>query len=253
MPSNILTFRLDRQAETSPKRLAILIGAGGALLLVAIWMFSGDEPEAPVSPPAPLVAPAPPASTLSAVAAPAQPTVASSGLELHGVMGNGAAGAAILSVAGVQRLVRVGREVSPGIALQAIAADHVVLVERGATVRLGFPGSTIVAGSPTPPAPGANGSAASGAQREALESRIGMAQRRVAGRVGGFVIRRGATPSALAAAGLRSGDVVLSVGGTILESEDDLDRIPREMRGTGEVQIEFIRDGRVRRVAVNRR
>lgn len=140
-------FRLDRDAETSPKRLIILAGVGVLLVLGALWAFSGDD--APVAPTSALPPAADPAQRELAAraitpAAPPQlaeqpaPAASAAGLELHGVMGFGGGGAAIIAVDGQQRLVRVGRDVLPGLPLESVAADHVILLERGIPVRLAF-------------------------------------------------------------------------------------------------------------------
>ena len=69
-------------------------------------------------------------------------------LRLHGVMGIGDSGSAIISTgAGPQRLVRVGRNVIPGVPLLAVAGDHVLLRENGREVRLAFADEQVGMGS----------------------------------------------------------------------------------------------------------
>lgn len=133
-------FQFDSNAETSPRRLAIVIGGGIAALLLLLWLFSGDDASssetAPTArTPAPSVSP--PNATTPPPAAPMAASVAE--LRLHGVMGTGEDGAAIVSTgAGPQRLVRVGRDVVPGIPLLAVAGDHILVRESGREVRLAF-------------------------------------------------------------------------------------------------------------------
>lgn len=133
-------FQFDSNAETSPRRLGLLIGGGIAALLLVLWLFSGDDPSAfetaqPSSSPASLASS--PAAVAPAPAAPISASVAE--LRLHGVMGTGEDGAAIVSTgAGPQRLVRVGRDVVAGVPLLAVAADHILVRESGHEVRLTF-------------------------------------------------------------------------------------------------------------------
>lgn len=131
-------FEFDRDGETSPRRLAVIIGVGLVALLLLLWLFRDPVPmsEAPSSPQA--QAPAPQPSSVPIQARP-MPGNAVAQLRLHGVMGIGDSGSAIISTgAGPQRLVRVGRDVIPGVPLLAVAGDHVLLRENGREVRLAF-------------------------------------------------------------------------------------------------------------------
>lgn len=246
-PPKSRLLALDRDAETSPKRLALLIGAGLVFVVIAIWMFGSDE-EAAVAPPTPSPQPvlsAPPAAPPMPTA-PVAPSASIAQMTLHGVMGRGADGAAIIAVAGdEQHLVRVGRDIVPGLTLVAIAADHVIISERGQTVRLGFP----EAGGANPVSQVASTPSATARQQglsEVVDYRVGLAPERSNGRTEGYRIRPGAVPATLEQAGLRAGDLVVRVGGTNLESPDDVARIPRELRGSDAVTIEYFRDGQRR-------
>lgn len=64
------------------------------------------------------------------------------GITLFGVRAGGGQGGAILAGPdGVQRSYRVGDEVAPGVRLQSVGFDHVILARGGATSRLDFPPS----------------------------------------------------------------------------------------------------------------
>ncbi|HYG27393.1 MAG TPA: type II secretion system protein N [Caulobacteraceae bacterium] len=103
---------------------------------------------APAAPPAMRIAPAPtpdfsvltrfdPFFRGEAAAASAD---ASQGFRLFGVRVYGPRGSAIIAGPdGRQNSVGVGEEVSPGVRLQAVAADHVVLSRGGAATQLHFP------------------------------------------------------------------------------------------------------------------
>lgn len=133
-------FQFDRNAETSPRRLVIVIGGGIAAVLLLLWLFIGNDSSSLESTPSART-PVPSASPSNAIAPPpAVPMAASvAELRLHGVMGTGEDGAAIVSTgAGPQRLVRVGRDVVPGVPLLAVAGDHILVRESGREVRLAF-------------------------------------------------------------------------------------------------------------------
>ena len=103
-----------------------------------------------------------PLSTVAVTPAPSAAVVAApaggvpQGLILHGVTGSGA----IFGFAdGSQRYVARGRDVVPGLTLQAVALNHVILAMGSANLRLGFGGSPVplsqaivVAPATTPPA-----------------------------------------------------------------------------------------------------
>lgn len=254
-------LRLDREGETSPKRLAILVGIGAALLFVVLWAFSGDDPaEVAAPPPAPVAAPAPViTSAPSAVrTAPAQPAASASGLTLHGVMGFGADAAAIIAVNGKQRLVRVGRDVLPGLPLDAVAADHVIVLERGNPVRVAFPEAlNPTQGAPTGRVVGSGRTPDEAAtreriRRETIEYQLGFEPRREDGRITGFTIRRGAVPPLFARAGLRPGDVVTRVAGDPWRSTENISELAGQIAYRETIEIEFERGGRKRTVSVNR-
>jgi general secretion pathway protein C len=250
-------FQFDRDAETSPRRLAILIGIGLAALLLLLWLFSRDDsspPEAVQPAPAPSVAP----PAVSPPAAVASPTASVAEIRLHGVMGTGEDGAAIVSTgAGAQRLVRFGRDVVPGVPLLAVAADHILVRESGREVRLSFAedgqgGSTVSAAAPGAGSrSGSRGDEAS--RRESLEYQAALAPVRVDGRHAGFQFRSGSMPEMFRDAGLQDGDVVLRVGGLGLEDADDVAGIPGRIRQRGRVEIEILRDGQPQTIMMDAR
>ncbi len=249
-------FAYDREAESSPRQLAILIGIGVLLLMLTLWLFGGEDDEQPPPAASPQIAPAP-APVVSPQPQPpasaAAPSASSSQLVLHGVMGTGANGAAIIAVSGQQRLVRVGREVVPGILLESVTANHALLRERGQTVRLGFPDAngasnvTAVAGRPT----GTNAFLSDSEDRRRQRAEyLGSlsSQRGEDGRHSHFELRAGAIPPAFSAAGLQAGDTVLQIGGTRLEGPDDIERIPGILARGEPVAIEIIRNGQRRTI-----
>lgn len=252
-------FELDRNAETSPRRLAILIGAGVVALLLLLWLFRDDEPRLADGPPdaagapPPVAAPAQTSLSLSS-SAPAGASVAD--LRLHGVMGMGDEGAAIVSDgAGPQRLVRVGRDVLPGVPLLAVAADHILIRENGRDVRLAFAedGDSAVsaAGSNSGNGSGLRGTEAE--RREAREYQAALTSFRVDGRHAGYRFREGRMPDIFQEAGLRQDDVILRVGGLRLEDDDAVAGIPERIRERGRVEIEILRGGQEQTIVMDAR
>lgn len=252
-------FRLDRDAETSPRRLALLIGGGVIALLLLLWLFSGDD-EVPSAemPPTPTAVPAAPSVVSPAAPPPAPGSASVAELRLHGVMGSGEEAAAIVSTgAGPQRLVRVGRDVAPGVPLLAVAADHILVRERGREVRLAFaddgggaPAASAVApGTGAGPAP--RGSDAE--RQEAREYQAALAPYRIDGRHAGYRFRDGRMPDMFRDAGVEDDDVVVRVGGLGLEDADDVAGIPRRIRQRGRVEIEIMRNGAPQTIVMDAR
>lgn len=250
-------FRFDSEAHTSPRRLAIVIGAGAALLLATLWLFSGDnsQPADPAPAAPPTVAPTPPSASSEADATASGASAAQ--IVLHGVMGLGTDGSAIISVGGgAQRLVRTGRDIIPGLPLVAVAGNHIVVRERGQDVQIGFPDrpvSPAIASGEGASRPAASPEASDPAlAREAIEYQAALQPFQQDGRHRGFQIRAGTIPPDFAAAGLRPGDVVLRVAGSQLETADEVAEIPRRMRLRDRIAIVFLRDGAERTVYFER-
>lgn len=176
-------------------------------------------------------------------------------LVLYGVRSGGGRSAAILAgLDGVQRSYATGEEVAPGVVLQSVGLDHVILSRSGATSRLGFPkltpASAVATSAPavlssTPStaasAPASTGSpggnAAAVFEREAT-LRPNLVDRRVRGYV---LTLRG--DGVLSRAGLKTGDVLLSVNGTVLEPES-LNALPAELAARPDVAVAYERDGK---------
>ena len=251
-------FQLDRDAETSPRRLAILIAGGAVALLLLLWLFRDEPPttadieaDSAVAPPVASPAPAP-----VETASPVAPAVSVAALRLHGVMGTGDNGAAIVSDgAGPQRLVRVGRDVLPGVPLLAVAADHILIRENGREVRLAFAEEGEGTASAAAPRSG-NGSGLRGSEaerREAREYQAAVTSFRVDGRHAGYRFREGRMPEIFQQAGIRADDVIVRVGGLRLEDDDAVAGIPERIRERGRVEIEILRGGRQQTIIMDAR
>jgi type II secretion system protein C len=219
---------------------------GGALiaaLILYLLMRGGDPAPASiglVQPRVPIVAPPPPVVATPPPVAIA-PTADVSQLRLYGVL---ASGAVIGMADGTQRFVPLGREIVPGVILRRVEVHHIVLATASDEVRLGFDGIAQAQSAPPPAAP------AETAQREeTLRYRLGLAPRRVNGRVSGYVVRPGASLPALAQAGLRPGDLILSVNGSELDAER-LEELSWQIANSTRIEFEVERGGRRLRLAL---
>jgi type II secretory pathway component PulC len=221
----------------------------GAILLAIIVLVSlllrggggGAPPPEPVAPLAPMpIAPiAPPVA--AAPAPPPVPAADLSQLRLYGLLASGA----VLGYAnGGQRLVPVGREALPGLILVRVEQNHAVFQSVGGEIRLGFDGIAqpdMSSGAASAPAPVATGAAAQ--REETLRYRLGLAPRREGGRVTGYTVRSNVEMPALARAGIRPGDIIVSVDGGVFD-EQRLQELASIVAGAARTRIEVERDGR---------
>jgi type II secretory pathway component PulC len=204
------------------------------IVLISLLLRGGGGAEAPqapigpvasVAPPSPptYATPPPPPAAIPVAMAPAPPPVATadvSQLKLYGLL---ASGAVIGYANGGQRLVAVGREALPGLTLVRVEQNHAVFQSAGGEVRLGFDG--VAAAEPGLAAPSVP--VMPGGREEALRYRLGLAPRVVGNQIAGYTVRSNVEMPALARAGIRPGDVIMSVNGAILDEQkmQDLARI----------------------------
>jgi general secretion pathway protein C len=229
------------------RRPAVAAGALTAAGLLAILLLPPATTEsvvepAPAAPQPPM--PAPPATE------PPQPAPTADGLRLFGLLGLGA----VISVPdGRQSFFAIGREVRPGLRVSRIEQNHVVLASTGGEVRLGFDGASPVEG-PVAASPGGGGERpATGEARmreEALAYRFGLAPRRENGRVTGYALRPNAQLPMLRRAGLRPGDIIVSVNGQTFDSDEKVLELPREIAGSFDAEFEYERAGQRMRASI---
>lgn len=203
------------------------------------------EPAAPV-----VMAPSPGAPAgpaLPEAPAPAAP-VSLDGILLKGVMGGGPeGGAAIISAAGEEHPVRVGRDVQPGLRLKSIGVAYAVLSTSGGDVRieLNRAGATSLGSvSPTASQPAAASPATAATERrETIEFQLGLKPMRSNGRVAGFALRPDARIPRFQRAGLVPGDVIVAVNGSGFD-EERLMELSWGLANSTATELEFIRNGR---------
>lgn len=196
----------------------------------------------------------------------AEATAAGSGqMRLFGVRTDGAGGgSAIIGLAdGRQLSVAVGEEIEPGLKLQEVGADYVTLARGSSLSRLIFSDAPVGAAAPPPPPPGpqtvtpdpqpaATATAPTGPSVDParLMAQASLRPRMQGVRVNGFTVTAGGDGSALKAAGLRSGDVILAVNGQSLDSLDRIAALRGQLSNSASAEIRFERDGQVQTTTI---
>jgi general secretion pathway protein C len=184
-------------------------------------------------------------------------------MRLYGVRAGGLdGGSAIIGLAdGRQVSVGVGEELEPGLTLRAVAADHVVLARGAALSRLVF--TEVPPGAPQPPAPSPTPQVVTPTAPPAQTPAVGAAvdARRLVAQAGlrprikglgvsGFTVTPSGDGAAVRAAGLRAGDVILSVDGVELNSPQAIAALQDRLGGASSAQIRFERNGVVQTTTV---
>jgi general secretion pathway protein C len=176
----------------------------------------------------------------------------SSQMRLFGLRSDGAGGgSAIIGLAdGRQVSVAVGETVEPGLTLQSVGSDHVVLARGSSLSRLIFTDLPVGAAPPPPPPPGPQTmtpTPAPAASRPVdpvrLMAEASLRPRMQGLRLNGFTIAEGGDASVLDAAGLRPGDVILAVNGVTLDSPARIAALRGQLANAASAEIRFERDG----------
>ncbi len=186
-------------------------------------------------------------------------------LRLYGLRSDGAGGgSAIIGLGdGRQVSVGVGETVEPGLVLQSVGPDHVVLARGTSLSRLVFTELPMGVAPPPPPPPGpqtvtpppapapapavAAGPAVDPAR---LLAQAGLRPRMRGMRMDGFTVSGGGDGSVLRAAGLRAGDVILAVNGQSLDSPERIAALRGELANTTSAEIRFERGGTVQTTTI---
>lgn len=182
----------------------------------------------------------------------------SSGLRLKGVVAPsaGSAGAAVINVNGKDVAVLIGAEIQPGVKLEDVEPDHVVVSRGGVRERIDL--ETRLAAVPRSVGGQASGfrltvnrsgPAAFAFSRKDLESALkDPNQLGYLGKIGmppgGGVRLDEAPPGSLAnRLGLQPGDIIKRVNGQAVASAGDLARLHQQFATTSLVQAEILRGG----------
>lgn len=191
---------------------------------------------------------------IAVVAGPAKAaTITDLPLTLYGIRVNPYSGGGTAIIAGSdgeQQVFRIGEEVMPGVTLAAVAFDHVTLGRGGASELLYLdqskPAPTVAPASasnpvapPSLPSAPARGTGQIGASdlREGI-SFGGNADG------GGVTLNPGGDGSVFAGAGLRPGDVLVSVNGQKVSGQQDLAGFAGQVRPGANVSMTVRRGGR---------
>lgn len=162
------------------------------------------------------------------------------GVRIDEAMGRGSA--IIAGPDGVQSSYGVGDEIMPGVTLKSVQFDSVTILRGGAEEQVFLDQS---GAPPPPPSEQADTStlldsptsaAVPGSQQvgpQELMTEIDFAPRIDKGQVTGFVVRPKGAGNAFRTAGLREGDIIVSVNNQKIANASDLERIATEVGGKG--------------------
>ncbi len=190
---------------------------------------------------------------IDSVAATTQ-NVTSLNLVLFGIRANESSGGGSAIIAGedgIQKSFAVGEEVAPGVTLDAVAFDHVILsrgvVKESLYLDQSVPAETVspsgVTSQAAPAAP-----ASSGLNAQILQKAIGFAPRNEGGRVTGLVLKAQDDGTMLKLAGFQAGDIVVAVNGRPVSSATD---VIAQFRPGARISVEVERGGSKVPIALN--
>ena len=184
--------------------------------------------------------------------------VTSLSLTLYGIRANESSGGGSAIIAGedgVQSSFAVGEEVAPGVTLDSVAFDHVILSRGGVKESLyldqSVPAETVspsASGSSAAPAAPTASSAGVGLNAETLQKSIGVAPRNEGGRVTGLVLQPRDDGTMLRLAGFQAGDIVVAINGRPVSSAAD---IASQIRPGARLSVEVERGGAKVPIALN--
>ncbi|MEX6724639.1 PDZ domain-containing protein [Parapedomonas caeni] len=272
-----MTWLVSFLPAAGPDRRRLLVLLGILLVAAAAVLVSlrgrGSPPSAGVELTAPL-----PATATGVAAQPVAPagvpaittTADISRVALHGVLLHPDRRAAILSLAdGRQRRVAEGATIAPGLVLRSVSADSIVIAVSGVDTRLSLRSVAGVVAAPPVAAlanaatsPQAAGAPAGGKitraallpggdlKANSLGFRLGLKPVREGTATVGYRVADVARMPAFAQLGLRSGDVVLSVNGDKLWSEEKIGELAEELSHVSALSVVYLRDGQRREASV---
>lgn len=181
--------------------------------------------------------------------------VTSLNLTLFGIRANESSGGGSAIIAGedgVQNSYGAGEEVAPGVILDAVAFDHVILSRGGVKESLyldqSVPAETVNPATNAGAAPATAPSSDVALNADSLQKSIGFAPRNEGGRVTGFVLQPRDDGTMLRIAGFQPGDIVVAVNGRPVSSAAD---IASQLRPGARLSVEVERGGSKVPIALN--
>lgn len=185
----------------------------------------------------------------------------SSQVRLFGLRSDGAGGgSAIIGLPdGRQVSVEVGEQVEPGLVLQSVGDDHVILMRGGSVTRLIFsdtpmgaapvppppPGPQTVRPEPEPAAPAVAPASGPAVDPARLMAQASLRPRMRGMRIDGFTVSGAGDGTVLRSAGLRPGDVILAVNGQPLDSLERITALRGDLANSTSAELRYERDGAV--------
>lgn len=180
--------------------------------------------------------------------------VTSLSLVLFGVRANESSGGGSAILAGedgIQNSFAVGEEVAPGVTLDSVAFDHVILSRGGVKESLyldqSVPAETVGPSGDASKSAVAS-SATGGLNAQTLQKAIGFAPRNEGGRVTGLVLKAQDDGTMLKLAGFQAGDIVVAVNGRPVSSATD---VIAQFRPGARISVEIERGGSKVPIALN--
>lgn len=176
-------------------------------------------------------------------------------ITLFGIRANESSGGGSAIIAGedgVQNSYAVGEEVAPGVTLDSVAFDHVILSRGGVKESLyldqSVPAETVNPALPTaaPSAPSEPSDVAINA--ETIQKSIGFAPRNEGGRVTGLVLQPRDDGTMMRIAGFQPGDILIAVNGRTVSSAAD---IAAQLKPGARLSVEVERGGSKLPIALN--
>lgn len=182
--------------------------------------------------------------------------VTSLNLTLFGIRANSSSGGGSAIIAGEdgqQFSFAVGEEVAPGVILDSVAFDHVILSRGGVKESLyidqSVPAETVNPSGAAPVvSPSGSSSTDIGVNADSLQKAITIAPRNEGGRVTGLVLQPRDDGTMLRVAGFQPGDIVVAVNGRPVSSASD---VAAQLRPGAKVSIEVERGGSKIPIALN--
>lgn len=182
--------------------------------------------------------------------------VTSLNLTLFGIRANSSSGGGSAIIAGEdgqQFSFAVGEEVAPGVILDSVAFDHVILSRGGVKESLyidqSVPAETVnPAGTASVADPPSSSASDIAINADSLQKAITIAPRNEGGRVTGLVLQPRDDGTMLRIAGFQPGDIVVAVNGRPVSSASD---IAAQLRPGARLSIEVERGGSKIPIALN--
>jgi hypothetical protein len=226
------------RVQATPKEWAIAIGGGLALSAGLVLLLRGGGNVVP--PPDPVVTPPAPVAALPT--SPAPPAAPPTDLTLTGLRDGPDGGMAIIETGKRQYMLRPGRSLPGGLKLLRVEPGRAILAGPAGEMVLAFPdGKAGPAGAaPTPPG------------GDPTPWRLALNPVRSGGGITGWRLDSLAGLPQLTKAGFKIGDVLISVDGTELISEEKIMELPQELAANGRVAIALKRDQKAMELIVSR-